>query len=433
MLRPWPLSTWPTAASRVQSARTGPGRASGRARGTPAGSPSRRPGPPAAAAALRLPPRPGAARAAGRARVRARADRWASSAWLGADQLVDPVGPGRDVVGRQQRGADPRRAGRRGCWAVCAARSLAVSRRRASAPATSRWARHDPQGQVLGRLRGQQRGVDPELAAVHVDRADPLGPLVLGRLDGRRCWRATESSRRMPAETCCCSPFSAASYAAAPGPAGPGARSTSAALRCACAPGPWRCALGLRRRRGRRGRRAARRTRAHRGERAEPAQDRAHDRCRPDRGRALTRGTRAGVDRLPRCPSGRSSPSSWRGWRPARSTPSSGSGLADHLPDAAGLRLPRGRGEHLQQHRRWCSAGSAARWGYRAELAGQGRRIRLLAPASLLGSVTGRAAAAVAAGRRVQGDRAGADRHRSGAGRSRSRGCSRRWPDAASG
>jgi uncharacterized membrane protein YfcA len=33
--------------------------------------------------------------------------------------------------------------------------------------------------------------------------------------------------------------------------------------------------------------------------------------------------------------------------------------------------------------------GVSGTWGYRAELAGQGRRIRLLAPASLLGSVTG--------------------------------------------
>jgi hypothetical protein len=33
--------------------------------------------------------------------------------------------------------------------------------------------------------------------------------------------------------------------------------------------------------------------------------------------------------------------------------------------------------------------GVSGTWGYRAELSGQGRRIRLLAPASLLGSVTG--------------------------------------------
>ena len=47
-------------------------------------------------------------------------------------------------------------------------------------------------------------------------------------------------------------------------------------------------------------------------------------------------------------------PSRWPASAPARSTPSSGSGHPDHLPDAALLRLPPARRERLEQHRPRC-------------------------------------------------------------------------------
>ena len=66
-----------------------------------------------------------------------------------------------------------------------------------------------------------------------------------------------------------------------------------------------------------------------------------------------------------------------------------GSGHADHLPDAALLRLPAARRERHQQHR------SGARWrdrratGYRARARGHGRTLRRLGPMSFVGSVVG--------------------------------------------
>ena len=86
--------------------------------------------------------------------------------------------------------------------------------------------------------------------------------------------------------------------------------------------------------------------------------------------------------------SGRSSPSSWPESPPGTINTIVGSGSLITFPTLLAFGYP-AVGANISNNIGMVFGGVSGTWGYRAELVGQERRIRLLAPASLLGSVTG--------------------------------------------
>ncbi len=187
------------------------------------------------------------------------------------DQPVDCVGPCGDVVGRDDRDAD---------LPVGDDLVLRDLRQRLLGDghglvgvAHHAGRGHHPQGEVLGRPGGQQRGVDAHRAAVHVQRTDPLrarvdGGLKPGRPRGHGVL-GVDPGRHLLLQTVECG---AVRRDRGLQPHLERPQSRRAVLRLV-ASGRCRAAGGVRRRG-----QGQHDERAHDGEHAEPAQHRTHSR-----------------------------------------------------------------------------------------------------------------------------------------------------------